>query len=93
MASKPTGGIIRAVYPSEEPASPEVITYDVSYVNEDGTETVVTGVSSADQQGNVDGRPARKGTTCPIVWIIDQPFFHIHQPVYFDPCPTQPPAP
>ena len=93
MTSKPFGGIIVAVYPSEEPASPSVIKYDVAAINDDGTETLFYGVSSADQQGNVDVRPARKGTTCPIVWVIDQPFFHIHQPVYFDPCPTPPPAP
>lgn len=86
--SRPTGGIIVAVYPGTGPVSPSAITYDVEWTWEDGSKGGASGVSSAQQQGNVNVWPARVGTTCPIVWLNDEPYFHIYQPPYFYECVT-----
>lgn len=88
MTSKPSGGIIVAVYPGTDPVPPAAITYDVEFTWDGGESVVVKGVSSAMQQGNVDVWPARVGTTCPIVWLNDEPYFHIYQPPYFYECET-----
>lgn len=87
--SKPSFGLITAVYPSDLPQPASGVSYDVEVVMDDGSRQTFQNVGPAVQRTNADIIPAKAGQICGVYWLSDRiPLFMIVEPPYFGDCTT-----